>query len=85
VVLALPLQYLQDGAGLPGVDFFRAFPGDDPDLDPDFDPARPFPLWNIIADHPDILKHCGGIIPAISRVSGLAVLAHFLPFRSRIS
>ena len=32
----------------------RAFPGGDADLEPDLDPARPFPLAHIIADHPPI-------------------------------
>jgi hypothetical protein len=76
VVLALPLQYLQDGADLPGVDFFRAFSGDDPDLEPDFDPARPFPLRNIIARYPDIMKYSRRVIRAISWVFPLGWAAH---------
>jgi hypothetical protein len=66
LVAVLPLQYLQDGAGLPGVDFASALPGDDPDLEPDFDPARPFPLRNIIADYPDIIKYSPRVVTPIS-------------------
>jgi hypothetical protein len=75
-VLALPLQYLQNGAGLPGVDFLRAFPGGDADLEPDFDPARPIPLRNIIADHPDIIAYFLLIPWTISSLSRTVITAH---------
>ena len=53
-VLALPLEYLHDHFRLPRVNQLRAFPGGDADLEPDLDPARPFPLRYIIADHTPI-------------------------------
>ena len=42
-LLALPLEYLHDCLRLARVYFLGAFPGGDADLEPDLDPARPFP------------------------------------------
>jgi len=80
VVLAMPLQYLHDCPGLPGVYFFRAFPGDDADLEPDLNPARPVPLRYIIADHTDILTYSTLNASTIPRLSSTVLAAHFLSF-----
>jgi len=76
VLLALPFQYLHNGAGLPGVYFPGAFPGGDADLEPDFDPARAITFRYIIADHADILTYFRCISPAIPGAFSIAA-AHF--------
>jgi hypothetical protein len=81
-VLALPLEYLHDHFRLPRVNQLRAFPGGDADLEPDPDPARPFPHWYIIADHTPIRRYSRQItmmnFPAFPRL----FLVHF-PFSFR--
>jgi hypothetical protein len=76
VVLAMPLQYLHDCPGLPRVYFFRAFPGDNADLEPDLYPAPPLPLRYIIADHTDIITYFRRIHITVTRVYRLAAARH---------
>jgi hypothetical protein len=51
IVLALPIEHLQDYRHLTGVYFPCAFAGGDADLEPDLDPARPVPFNHILSDH----------------------------------
>jgi hypothetical protein len=80
----MPLQDLHDCPGLTRVYFFRAFPGDDPDLEPDLNAARPVPFRYIIADHTDILTYSTLITSAIPCLSFTAPAAHFFSFPERI-
>ncbi|MGH3172395.1 MAG: hypothetical protein ACRDPF_00810, partial [Streptosporangiaceae bacterium] len=84
-MLALPLEYLHDHCRLPRVDQLRAFPGGDADLEPDLDPARPFPLGYIIADHTPIRRYrhrIPGVIPVafllLSMIHCLSLLPQFV-------
>ena len=81
-VLALPLEYLHDHFRLPRVNQLRAFPGGDADLEPDLDPARPFPLRYIIADHTPIRCYSRQITMIIFPAFPSIFFCHF-PFSSR--
>jgi hypothetical protein len=80
LLLALPLEYLHDYFRLPRIDFPGAFAGGDADLEPDLDPARPFPLISIIADHTVIRGNIKPITGTIISVIRVFIVIHVITF-----